>query len=520
MAWQSEPTSCNAHMVRLSKKLLLHPPSNLDVAPPVCRQHSGNRIVHLGIGAFHRAHQAVYTSDAADGWFITGASMRSDNVFKQLDAQGCLYTVVEHDNIGRHYRLIQTIDEVIVGPRTPRKLIEAMASAECKIISLTVTEKVYCHRFDAHGNAELDRSHIDIKHDLNNLEAPRSAPGFIVAALLQRFENSKNGVSILSCDNLPANGQLTRRVILEFASAIDNDFCHWVSKAVSFPSSMVDRIVPATSEADRRELECALGYRDNAMVVCEPFSQWVIEDDFVAGRPAWEEAGATFVTDVHSFETMKLRLLNGSHSAMAYLGFLAGYEFISDVVGNPVFIQFIRQLMDDEITPTLQAPPEINLSDYKLELQKRFSNAALKHQTRQVAMDGSQKISQRLLQPIREQLESGGPIGGLCLALAAWILYTRGVDEKGVGYEVIDPMAETLSACHSHAAKHSENTAKGQAKALVEEFLKIEVIFPTALTGQTRFSDSVASALSQLLQWGAQDAVRNFVGAERSAPSK
>ncbi|MBT4521789.1 MAG: mannitol dehydrogenase family protein [Halieaceae bacterium] len=498
-------------MRRLTPQVVSRPPVDLKLSnyAPTASPYTG--IVHLGVGAFHRAHQAVYTDTILaieDGnWQITGASLRSDQVQQQLSPQNCLFTVVEKDNQKQRYRLVQSIARIIVAPHEPLQLIEAMAADACKIIGLTITEKGYCHN---PATGKLNRQHPDIVHDLEHPSTPLSAPGFITAALLQRYHNNAQGVSILSCDNIPANGKLTRQLILEFASELDAGLATWIDEHVSFPCTMVDRIVPATTEADRINLEKVLGYRDDAMVCSEPFSQWIIEDDFAQGRPAWEKAGAVFVDDVHNFETMKLRLLNGSHSAMAYLGYLAGHDYIHQVVGDSVFLQFIRFLMDEEITPTLSVPAQIDLETYKCELLQRFANSALKHRTQQIAMDGSQKIPQRLLQAISHQIKHGGSIAALSLAVAGWIRYSRGIDESGTPYEILDPLSEKLHALYAESGATTDT--------LVRAILAVPEIFPRQLGENQAFYEKVNFYLGELNEHGSKLSVERFLEARKDQP--
>jgi fructuronate reductase len=499
---------------RLNKNVLEKPPAALSL-PRYQRDSDGHSsgIVHLGVGAFHRAHQALYTDSVlATGdqhWYITGASLRSSQAREQLAAQDYLYTVVERENQQQRYRLVAAIDSVIVASEKPQALIDAIAASQCKIVSLTITEKGYCHD---PASGQLDLQHPDIQHDLKHPATPRSAPGFIVAALKQRHQAGLNGLSVLSCDNLPTNGQLTRQVVLDFAHQIEEKLAQWIEKEVSFPSAMVDRIVPATSEEDRQQVEQALGYRDEAMVVCEPFSQWVIEDNFIQGRPAWEKAGATFVDKVHNFETMKLRLLNGSHSTLAYLGFLAGYQTIDEVMADPHFTSLITYLMDCEITPTLEAPPQIDLGDYKAQLRQRFCNSSLKHQTRQIAMDGSQKLPQRLIRPLQQQLQQQGSIDGLCLAIAAWIRYTAGVDEAGTTYSVADPLAQKLQQLHQQSAP--------TAQSAMDNLLGIREVFPAELCDEKLFVETCTYYLDSLLKKGSINTVvafnHNIIGKKSS----
>lgn len=501
---------------RLNSSVLDKPPAALNL-PEYQRNNDKDSagIVHLGVGAFHRAHQALYTDSVlASGdnrWYITGASLRSSQAREQLAAQDYLYTVVERENQQQHYRLVAAIDSVIVASENPQALIDAMAASHCKIVSLTITEKGYCHD---PASGQLDLQHPDIQHDLNHPTTPRSAPGFIVAALLQRHHAGLKGLSILSCDNLPANGQLTRQVVLGFAKQVNPKLAQWIENEVSFPSAMVDRIVPATSEEDRQQVEKALGYRDEAMVVCEPFSQWVIEDNFIQGRPAWEQAGATFVDKVHDFETMKLRLLNGSHSTLAYLGFLAGYKTIDEVMADRHFASLITYLMDCEITPTLEAPPQIDLDDYKAQLRQRFCNSSLKHQTRQIAMDGSQKLPQRLIRPLQKQLQQQGKIDGLCLAIAGWIRYTAGVDEAGTAYSVADPLANKLQQLHQQSSP--------KAQSIIDNMLGLREVFPADLCSEKVFVETCTYYLDSLLKKGSINTViafnHNIIGNTGTGP--
>lgn len=495
-------------MQRLNRDIFFKPPAALTLPDYKLPDHdaaatdkdSGTAIVHLGVGAFHRAHQAVYTervnAGETDKWLITGASLRSDQVQQQLAPQDYLYTVVERENDLQRYRLVQAIEQVIVATQQPQQLIEAMAHPLCKIISLTITEKGYCHN---PATGKLDLLNPDIQTDLKTPATPHSAAGFIVAALRQRRANHLLGVSILSCDNLPANGKLCRQIIIDFATCVDPQLAEWIDQHCSFPSSMVDRIVPACSDDDREAAARELGYYDHAMVICEPFSQWVIEDDFVQGRPAWENAGATFVEDVYDFENMKLRLLNGSHSAMAYLGFLAGYQTIDQVVGDKSLLAFIGDLMAIEITPTVGSPQGINLENYKANLLQRFANSSLKHRTQQIAMDGSQKIPQRLLKPIEQQLQQGGEIKRLCLALAGWICYCRGIDRSGEPYAVSDPMSDKLQQQHQRAGNDYNN--------LVDHFLSITEVFPKSLSSNAAFKKILVQHVKSITELGVNHTV-------------
>jgi len=415
-------------------------------------------IVHLGIGAFHRAHQAVYTEAVINqfggDWGIIGCSLRSASVRDQLVPQDNYYTVIERSNAGEKIQLMGVIKDTLVGPENPLQLIEIMSDEGIKIISMTITEKGYCHD-PATGN--LNFEHPDIQHDLQNLQRPKSAIGYLVATLQMRFSGHQSAVTLLSCDNLPNNGEVLEKVVLQFAEKISLALKDWVEKNVCFPSTMIDRIVPATTEEDKLEIERIIGLRDEGLVICEPFSQWVIENKFATQRPAWEKVGALIVDDVRIFEKIKLRLLNGAHSLMAYTGYLAGFEYIYQVMQQPAFVNMVTSYMAEDAGRSIQAPAGFDIEAYKQQLRDRFSNRALKHRTWQIAMDGSQKLPQRILETLRENLDQGKSISILCLAIAAWIRYVSGTDEKGELIDVRDPLAAQLrDLCSQHQGNTSE----------------------------------------------------------------
>lgn len=456
-------------------------------------------IVHLGIGAFHRAHQAVYTDSVlASGdisWGILGVSLRSADTRDALAPQDGLYTVATRSGDGDSFRIIGSIGQVLVAPENPQAVLGAMVDPTVRIVSLTVTEKGYCY---SPASAALDEAHADIIHDLANPAAPRSAIGYIVEALARRRSDGTEPFTLLSCDNLPANGRTLQRVVTRFAELRDPELAAYIRTNVAFPSTMVDRIVPATTEADRATVAEATGFVDAWPIMTEPFSQWVVEDQFPTGRPAWEKFGVTFVEDVDAFELMKLRLLNGSHSTLAYLGYLAGHETVSDVMKAPGFSGLIEAMMDDEISPTLPPLPSFDLKSYKAELRERFCNPALRHRTWQIAMDGSQKLPQRLLNTIRKRIESGLSFDRLALGVAAWMRYVTGVDEKGSVIDVRDPLAAELK-------NRAEN--KSSADELFGALIGLEQIFGNDLPENASFQRSVKAQLKKILQQGAADTV-------------
>jgi fructuronate reductase len=341
-------------------------------------------LLHLGLGAFHRAHQAVMTEvvleAGAHDWGIVAASLRSPATRDALAPQDGLYSVATREDDRQALRVVGALCGLHVAPEDPAALLRAMSDPRIRIVSLTVTEKGYCH--DPASGA-LDEAHPDIRHDLGAPHAPRSAPGFLVEALRRRREAGIAPFTVLCCDNLPANGATVRRVAARLGALRDPGLGAWIAGEVAFPATMVDRIVPATTPEDRARIAAALGCEDAWPVVAEGFSQWVIEEHFPTGRPDWEIGGATFTADVAPFELMKLRMLNGAHSALAYLGYLAGHETVADAANDPVFAAYLDGLWA-EIAPTLRAPTGVDLPQHAARLLARFRNTALRHRTWQL----------------------------------------------------------------------------------------------------------------------------------------
>ena len=401
-------------------------------------------ILHLGLGAFHRAHQAIYTDSvlARDPrWGILGASLKTPRATAGLAEQDGLYSVLFKGAQGTTARVIGSLREIRFAGADRAGLIARFADPNIAIVTLTVTEKGYCHD---PATGELDRAHADIAHDLAHPEAPVSAIGMLAAGFAARRSANAGPITIVCCDNLPHNGRTVEGIVRAFAAERDPALAAWITAHVTFPNTMVDRIVPATTDADVAEAARLLGVDDAAPVAAETFGQWVIEDRFAGARPAWEDAGAELAADVVPYETMKLRLLNGSHSALAYLGFLMGHPTVWQAAADPVLGAFVERMMAEETAPTLAAPPGVNLADYRARLLQRFRNPALPHRTQQIAMDGSQKLPQRLLNPVRDRRAAGEPYPRLALAVAAWIRYASGVDEQGQPIVVSDPMAPTF----------------------------------------------------------------------------
>jgi fructuronate reductase len=453
-------------------------------------------IVHLGIGAFHRAHQAIYTDDAiaAKGgdWGICGVSLRSADVRDRLAPQDGLYTGVEKSREGVKRAIVGSVREVLFLGEDRTRIELRLASPQTKIVSLTVTEKGYCHD---PATGALNFAHPDVVHDLATPEAPVSVVGLLARTFAARRAGAAGPLTVVCCDNLPHNGRVLSGIVLAFAQRVDATLARWIEANASFPSTMVDRIVPATTAADIADNDAALGRHDAAPVVYEPFRQWVIEDAFVTPRPAWEAGGAQFVADVAPFEAMKLRLLNASHSAFAYLGFLAGHEFIYQVAEQPHFVALMRALMEREVTPTLAVPPGVDLAAYREALVTRFGNPALPHRTQQIAMDGSQKLPQRLLDTARENLAAGRDVRLVALAVAGWMRYVAGIDEAGHPINVSDPLAGEF-------AKIAE-ARRGDPVALAQALLGIRAIFGDDLPRNARFTGAVADWLAALYAEGA-----------------
>ena len=426
-------------------------------------------IVHLGLGAFFRAFGVPAISDAmaASGgdWGILGVSLRSAGIRDALRDQGWAYTAVSMGADRETSRVIEALNHVLVAPEDPAAVLRSMEDPSVRLVTLTVTEKGYCH---IPATGALDRTHPDIAHDLTS-PLPKSAIGFIVHALKSRMYAGTRPFTVMTCDNLPQNGQLVRGLVLEFAEMLDPKLRAWIAENGCFPSTMVDRIVPATSPEDIVKLADKSGYLDRSPVIHEPFCQWVIEDNFVnEERPDFVAAGAQMVKDVSRFEQMKLRMLNGSHSALAYLGYLAGHETISDTVADPAFATYVRQLWA-EIMPVVRAPQGFDLQVYAQALMERYANSKIRHRTWQIAMDGSQKLPQRLLGSLEANIAAGKPVPGLCLAVAAWMYYVGGIDQTGQPIDVKDPMAEKL-----RAISDASTTPADKVSAL----LSLSEIFP------------------------------------------
>lgn len=463
-------------------------------------------IVHLGLGAFFRAFGAVYVEDAVrvsgGDWGIIGVSLQSAGTRDALAPQDFVYwTVTQGADGSETFRKVEILHDVLVAPEDPEAVLAQMADPAIRIVTLTVTEKGYCHD---PATGTLNLGHPDIVHDLQQA-LPRSAPGFLVRALQRRRASGHPPFTVLTCDNLPENGRLVRSIVLEFARHIDASLAAWIEAEGRFPSTMVDRITPATKQEDIQRLAQKTGIRDEAPVLCEPFRQWVVEDDFVPAyganaHPDLVAAGVELVADVTPYEHMKLRMLNGTHSSVAYLGYLAGHETIADTVSDPVFAAFVQRLWGQEIIPSFEAPEGVELADYAGALFERYSNPAIRHRTWQIAMDGSQKLPQRILGTIADNLEAGRKSPGLMLAVAAWMRYVGGTDERGEPIDVKDPLAGRLRGLSDAAGTPDEKVAA---------LLGVREIFEAGRAAQ--MAEPVRRSYELLCRVGARRAVEEIL---------
>lgn len=473
------------------------------VRPDYDRQAVRTRMVHIGFGAFHRAHQAVCSdrlaSQYGSDWGYCEVNLNSGELIQALKQQDYCYTVAEMAGEEMALRVIGVVKEALHGKSDGiDAVIEALAQPDVAIVSMTVTEKGYCYE---PSSGRLDLAHPSIVHDIAHPEAPSSLPGIILAGIVRRRERGLPPFSVMSCDNMPENGHVTRNVVLGLAEKQSSELAAWIAENITFPSTMVDRIVPAMTDETHAALREKLGCDDPVSVACEPFFQWVIEDNFVSGRPAWEKAGAELVSDVLPFEEMKLRMLNGSHSFLAYLGNLAGYEHISDCMADKHFRQAALQLMLNEQAPTLQTKG-VDLQAYANSLIARYENLAIRHRTAQIANDGTQKLPQRWLDSIRWHLKNGGSYDLLALGVAGWMRYVSGVGEQGQAIEIRDPMREQL-------AQRVAETAEGEER--VAALLSLKAVFGEDLAATPAFVAKVNQFSQLLREKGAKDTVKRVL---------
>ena len=435
------PVSLNqAHLASLDPRVR---------APTYNRARLKRSIVHIGVGGFHRAHQAVYLDDLAEqgltlDWGELGVGLLSGDqrMADALLAQDCLYTVVARDAVRNNARVIGSMTGYAFAPADSERVLSGLSNAATRIVSLTITEGGYLVD-DKTGEFDADNPAVQA-----DLQRPRSEPttafGYVCEALARRRAAGLAPFTLLSCDNLQGNGRVARTAFTSFARLRDASLADWMEATVAFPNAMVDRITPQTTDADRAMVTESFGITDAWPVVTEPFRQWVIEDEFSDGRPPLEEVGAQMVRDVHPYETMKLRLLNASHQAMAYLGYLAGYRYADEVIADRDMRTFIIRMMDDEVTDLLPPVPGIDLGDYKRALIERFANPTIKDTLARLATDGSDRMPKFVLPSVRDAVVKGSPHRLLTLTVAAFIRYLRGIDEQGQPIALNDARADEL----------------------------------------------------------------------------
>ncbi|HEX8593968.1 MAG TPA: mannitol dehydrogenase family protein [Pseudomonas sp.] len=462
-------------------------------------------IAHIGVGGFHRAHQAFYTdalmnSGEGHDWAICGIGLRPEDrgVRDALAGQDYLYTLYElGDTPDTETRVIAAISGMLLAEDGIQALIDKLASPPIRIVSLTITEGGYCID-DSNGQF---MSHLpQIQHDLAHPEAPTTVFGLLCAALRKRRDNGTPAFTVMSCDNLPHNGEVARKALLAFAALLDTRLHDWIAEQVSFPNAMVDRITPMTSAAHRLQLADDKGIDDAWPVVCEPFVQWVLEDKFVDGRPAWEKVGVQFTDDVTPYEEMKIKLLNGSHLALTYLGALKGYRFVHETMNDPLFVQYIRAYMDLDVTPQLASVPGIDLEGYKDTLIERFSNQAIADQLERVCSDGSSKFPKFTVPTINRLILDQGNLERASLVVAAWAVYLqRSEGENGVPYTIVDPRAEFCKALVADDV------------LITQRLLDVEEIFGKAIAQSAEFVAAFEHNLNSLKEIGVSKTLENLL---------
>ncbi|MCO8121524.1 mannitol dehydrogenase family protein [Stieleria sp. TO1_6] len=479
--------------MQLNQSNLTQLPAELN-SPRYDRSRIKPGIVHVGVGGFHRSHQAYYTDELmrsndpsdASTWGICGVGLRQADrkMANVLQDQDCLYTlIVKEPSGGVQNRVIGSLVDFLLACDHPTTVIEQMASPDTKIVSLTITEGGY--NVDP-VSGDFDAANADAIYDLENPGHPRLVFGYLTAALRLRRERGLPAFTVQSCDNIQHNGDLTRKMLLGFARQQDAELAKWIEAEVCFPNAMVDRITPVTTSEDIEYLNNQFGLEDAWPVTCEPFCQWIIEDTFSNGRPEWEKVGVQFVTDVTPYETMKLRLLNAGHSVLGLLGSVFGYQTIDQTVGDDLFATFLQGFFDDEASPVLDAVEGIDLRQYKATLIERFSNPNIKDNLARICLESSSKLPVFLLPTIHKNLEQGGPIDHAALVIAAWCYYSdHHTDRHGNALDVID---EQRAALQEAAKKTSSDPLA---------FIKLDSVFGN-LANNARFAETYKRLLTQL----------------------
>ncbi|KAJ5598174.1 hypothetical protein N7537_008258 [Penicillium hordei] len=467
-------------------------------------------IVHVGVGGFHRAHLAVYVDQLMEkhgetNYAICGVGLQPFDAAMRdiLREQDHLYTVIERSDKRSFAHVVGCINSYLFAPDNRKAVIDKMAHPDTRIVSLTITESGYYYNENTH---ELISDHPDIKADLKNVNAPSTTFGFLYAALAKRYNEQRDPFTVMSCDNMQKNGSITRNMLVSFARLHNPKIADWIAEKGAFPNAMVDRITPQTSQNDKDTLAKDFGIQDAWPVVTEPFMQWVIEDQFSDGRPEFEKVGAQVVKNVHDveqFEKHKLRLLNGSHSAIGYPGQMAGFKYVHEVMNNPQLRKLVWEMMQEEVKPHLPDIPGVNIDDYCKTLMKRFSNSTIMDQLPRVCLNASGKIPQFIMPSIAEAIMASNeekrdyPFRRLCFVAASWFLYIRGVDDHGQKFEVVDPMRdELLAAAGDDTGPHG--------------LLQIKSLFGDDLRGYKRFTDEMEKAMEDIAEKGVLETLKEY----------
>ncbi|PYH91591.1 mannitol-1-phosphate/altronate dehydrogenase [Aspergillus ellipticus CBS 707.79] len=465
-------------------------------------------IVHIGVGGFHRAHLAVYVDQlmqkhGVNDYAICGVGLQPFDATMRdaLGSQDHLYTVIERSAQGTVAHVVGSINSYLFAPDNREAVIAKLAHPDTHIVSLTITESGYYYNENSH---ELQAEHPDIQYDLDpaNWNAPRTTFGFLYAAMARRYEQGLKPFTVMSCDNMQKNGAITRHMLDSFARLRNPEIAKWISEKGHFPNAMVDRITPQTSAADKATLAQTFAIEDSWPVVTEPFMQWVIEDHFSDGRPPFEKAGVQMVKNVYAveeFEKHKLRLLNGSHSAIGYPGQLAGFNYVHEVMQHPVYHKFVWQMMQEEVKPLLPHIPGVDIDEYSRTLIERFSNPTIMDQLPRICLNASGKIPQFIMPSIAEAIQTGGPLRRLCFVAAAWFRYLNGVDDQGNTFAIEDPMRDELQA---KARAGGTNPA---------EILSIKNLFGDDLRGDKRFLDTITIAMEEIARDGVLKTLPKYV---------
>ena len=495
----SAPARPSGHATPLTQDTLADLPASVSV-PDYDRDALVPAVVHIGVGGFHRAHQAVYLDELArrgeTGWGEVGVGLRSPEMGEVLDAQDRLYLVVERDGDGDRARVVGSITRYVFAAEDPDALLAVLADERTRVVTLTITGTSY--RIDSH-TGEFDADDEQIAADLADPSHPQTVFGYLVEGLHRRREAGTPPFTVLSCDNMPSNGTAARTAVTSFARLRDAGLADWIDQHVTFPSSMVDRITPTTTPAQRDALVSELGVDDRWPVITEPFTQWVVEDDFCNGRPPLEDVGVQFVPDVHPYETMKTRLLNASHTALGYLGHLAGMSTMDEVMADEVFRAYLTRMMAEEIVPLLPEVPGIDLEDYQRDLVARLANPAMGDQLLRLSRRGSTKMPNYVLPSVKAALEQDRPFRLLALAVAGWMRFLRGYDYAGSQIDIEDAMEERLVPLAQEGVVEPEPLL-GERKVFGD------------LADDVRFASAVEVALRALEEQGPREVIAFYLG--------